>query len=417
MSRTAPVDAESASPTHDEHAEGGDPTPGSSLDSPGADLFKRWLWLPGPVALTYLAATAVRRPSSVTDSYLVVAAVACLPAQVLAWSWASNRWMRWKDWRFAGAVALAAVTIGALVVAVTEQARPATDRTYRIGLSPNDIVTTADAFWVSDTDDEVVYRVPNGDEPVVPIAVPHAFELATDGSSVWVSQAGGEDQDGQSSAVSHLSKDGAVEATFALPSHPADIAADQRWVWFAFVDTGAVGRLDPRSGDLAVWHVGEAPASLAIDGDTIWVTDVEAKHVSGLDMATGRVRDVFDTGAAPVGIDADRNSVWVTNAESDTVTYYDAQTKLRSQFRVPALPTDIAVRDDTLWIVSQEAQQLMAVDARTGESRHEIALDGQPNRLEVAGSDVFVANPGTGVVHRLSTESPPSRDAADAGSG
>jgi DNA-binding beta-propeller fold protein YncE len=165
-----------------------------------------------------------------------------------------------------------------------------------------------------------------------------------------------------------------------------------------------VGRLDGRSGDLAVWPVGEEPASLAIDGDTVWVTDVRSKLVTGLDIATGTVRAAFDAGVEPVGIDADRGSVWVTNAESDTVTYYDSQREVRTQFRVPALPTDIAISGDTLWIVSQEAQKLMAVDARTGESREEIALDGQPNRLEVVGSDVFVANPGTGVVHRLSTE-------------
>jgi hypothetical protein len=96
-------------PSLDEERADGTDAPGPGVDSPGADLFKRWLWLPGPVALAYLATTAVRRPSSATDSYLVLAVVACLPAQVLAWSWASRRWLRWKDWRFIGAVVLAGV--------------------------------------------------------------------------------------------------------------------------------------------------------------------------------------------------------------------------------------------------------------------------------------------------------------------
>jgi DNA-binding beta-propeller fold protein YncE len=374
-------------------------------DSPGADLFKRWLWLPGPLAIAYLATIGFKGQASTSTGWFVVAAMACLPAQVLAWLWASHRWRNWTDWRFFGSASLTVISLASMATGAAVELRRPHDTEFRVGISPNDVVVAANALWVSDPTDQIVYRIPEGgDGSTTPIPIPGAFELATDGTTVWVSQEAGEGDSRRRPSLTRLRPDGTIETTRPLPAHPADIAATEDSVWIAFIDSGEVGRVDTTSGRLEVWRVGESPASLAIDGHSLWVTDIATSRVLRMDTATGQVTERLDTGSQPIGIDAADGRVWIANADSNSVTSYDVATRLRSQFRVPAVPTDLAIDQGTLWIVSHEGQRLMAVDAASGETLLDVSLGGQPNKLEVVGSSVFVANPGLGVVHRITAD-------------
>jgi outer membrane protein assembly factor BamB len=380
-------------------------------DSPGADLFKRWLWLPGPVALGYLGTALFTRQTSSTEPWLVLAAAVCLPAQALAWSWASHRWRRWTDWRLFGSASLTVALLVSLAIAAAGRLHQPRDTVYRVGIAPNDVVGAGDALWVSDPTDQVVYRLSDDkDQSIRPIPVPGAFELATDGETVWVSQVAGKGDDTRRPSLTRLRADGSIAETRTLPAHPADIAATERSVWIAFIDTGEVGRVETASGRLEVWKVGISPASLTIDGDSVWITDTMANRVIRVDTISGRVKESIETGDQPIGIDAFDGRVWIANASSGTVTRYDARSGLRMQFRVPALPTDIAIDNGTLWIVSQEGKKLIAVDADSGESRLEVSLSGQPNKLEVVGSNVLVANPGNGLVHSFPAQTTEIRE-------
>jgi streptogramin lyase len=368
-------------------------------------LFKRWLWLPGPLAIAYLATALFRDQASTDVAWYVVAATACVPAQVLAWSWASYRWRTWTDWRLFSSAGLVVLTLISLVAGATAEPKRSRDTNFRVGSAPNDVVIAGDALWVSDPTDQVVYRMPqDGHDSITSIPIPGAFELATDGESVWVSQAAGEGDAARGPSLTRLRADGTTASTRTLPAHPADIAATDDSVWLSFIDTGKVGRVDTASGDLKVWPVGVSPASLAIDDDSVWVTDTTTNRVVRVDAATGRVLESLDTGSQPVGIDASQGRVWIANAGSSTVTSYDVRSGSRVLFRVPSVPTDLAIDEGTLWIVSQEGQALIAVDAASGETELEMSLGGQPNKLEIVGPNVFVANPGLGIVHRVAAD-------------
>jgi len=124
-------------------------------ESTGGDLFKRLIWIPAPAALGYVAASAVKGGLGAVSIYVVIAALLCVPAQVLAFLWASRAWGRLLDWRLASAGVLAAASVACLASVsqpVAEAIRP-----YRIGLQPNDVVFTPDAMWVSDGGDGTVY--------------------------------------------------------------------------------------------------------------------------------------------------------------------------------------------------------------------------------------------------------------------
>jgi streptogramin lyase len=373
----------------------------SAADSPGADLFKRWIWLPAPVALAYLATAYLTTDASSRDGPLLLASLICLPAQALAWMWASRAWLRWKDWRLLGCVSLSVISLGSLVVAATDRLQSARERTYRVGISPHTVVAVADALWVSDPVEEVVYRISERDNRIEPISVGGAFELAADETTVWVSQVGRSDGP---HGVTELRADGSIARSFEVPEKPADIAVADGSVWLAFRGTGDVGRLDARSGRLERWTVGASVGSLAINGARVWVTDVGASELLLLDAATGAVLTREKTGVRPVGIDAHEDAVWVANEGSDTVTYFDAARGERREFRVPAQPTDLEVHDGVLRIVSQRDQTLLAIDAESGEIIDEMSLGGRPIKLEVVGSDVIVSDPGTGIVRRIPLE-------------
>jgi streptogramin lyase len=407
---TGPAGPDSADPdavppdagTQSCDGDGADPGKG---DPPGADLLKRWLWLPGPLAIAYLATTVLNGHVSASTRWFIVAAIACLPAQVLAWLWASRRWRIWADWRLLGSAVLTVISLASMVTGAAIELHRPHDTEFRVGISPNDVVVAAGSLWVSDPTDQVVYRMPDkGRGSITPIPIPGAFELAADGASVWVSQEAGEGDGGRPASVTQLNADGTTAMTRPLPGHPADIAAAAGSVWIAFINSGEVGRVDEASGRLDLWPVGESPASLAIDGDSLWVTDITTSQVLRVDTATGRVTEHLETGSQPIGIDASNGRVWIANADSSSVTSYDVASRSRRQFRVPAVPTDLAVDHGTLWIVSQEGQTLMAVDAASGETRRQVPLGGQPNKLEVVGSSVYVANLGLGVVHRVSAD-------------
>jgi streptogramin lyase len=251
---------------------------------------------------------------------------------------------------------------------------------------------------VSDPVEEVVYRISEPDGRIQPISVSGAFELAAGETSVWVSQVA---RDGGTHGVTELRADGSVARSITVPGAPADIATSDGAVWLAYRHTGDIGRVNTRSGDLEHWTVGTSVGALAVAGARVWVTDEGTSQLHLFDPATETVLITQDTGERPVGIDAHGQAVWVANEASDTVTAYDITRDERREFRVPAQPTDLEVHDGTLWIVSQRDRVLLGLDAESGEIMREITLGGRPIKLEVVGSDVIVADPGSGTVRRI----------------
>lgn len=373
--------------------------PDGSSETAGADLFKRWIWLPAPLAVGYIATVlATDGLDAPWKALVALSAALCLPAQAAAWLWASNAWKRYGDWRLVISVLLFAGSLAAGVAGAAGRPASAAVRSYRLGIAPHDAVAAGGSEWVSDPHAGVVYRLDRQSKVVDTIPLSGAFEFATGETSLWVSRLAGEET---GSALTELGHDGEPLRTLALPSRPADIAAGGGSVWIAFPESGDLGRIDATTGSLDTWHVGSAPSSLALVANWVWVTDMGSSSLYQIDASTGEIVRTIDTGHKPVSIAADAHGIFVANEDENTVTHYAYGSRAAREFRVRTEPTDLAIDGDLLWIVSQTDQHLSALDVATGEIEYGVALGGRPIKLEVVDSDVVVTNPGSGTVHRV----------------
>jgi streptogramin lyase len=375
--------------------------PEAITSSPGADFFRWWVLLPAPAALAQLGSVVLGGGPLFGNPLLTVAALACLPAQALAWMWSSVAWRRYRDWRLLGSLGLAVVAIVSMVAGLAGELRANGDRAYHVGIEPTDAVELAGEVWISDVEEGAVHRLTEEEGvATAPVAVPGAFELASDGTSLWVSQHDWDDP--SAGAVTQLDRNGAVLQRVELPAAPGDIAASDGWVWMTLPEAGSVARLAIATNELVTWPVGRSPASLAMDATGgVWVTDLADSTVRRLDALTGAETDSFDAGSQPVGITVGEGAVWVANAGSDTLTVYDIVHRTPRPLRAPAEPTDLVVHDGVLWIASHDDLLVLALDTHTAEVKHRVDLGDRPLKLEVVEPDLLVTSPDAGLIHLI----------------
>ena len=226
-----------------------------------------------------------------------------------------------------------------------------------------------------------------------------------------------------------------------------------------------VAALDAERIDL-----GGAPWGIAVDGETVWVSDASRATLVALDSVTGDVRREVGTGAPDprdAGIAVVDGRLWVANlggsvgvldAATGTpfgrvevgpgepaavavderwawaprhgpgggLTRIDSDLDGASPVALPDSGFALAIADGTVWVSGLD-QGLFAVDAATSEVRLDIDLPGAPRGVAVAAGDVWVTlrdrqqvvrvDGDTGeVVARLDVDGQPWPVAAGAGS-
>src|SRR4051794_12071939 len=113
-----------------------------------------------------------------------------------------------------------------------------------VGSSPAALVTTKDAVWVANNDDDSVARI----------------DIAT----------------------------GHVNQTTDVGSSPTAVAAGAGSIWVANSGAGTVSRIDPDTGRLRqTIQVGSGPSGLAFDHGTLWVVDTTGGGLFRLDTSGG----------------------------------------------------------------------------------------------------------------------------------
>lgn len=364
--------------------------PAPSRETPGADLFKRLIWLPVGLTVAYLG-TAIAQHEAPGGAFALAAAVLSLPAVALAWMWGANAWRRYSDWRLVVAVALAVAASGFITIAASRPDLCPRRDPFPVQVT-GDVAVAAGAAWVTDATDSVVIRLSlRRRDPPVTVPVNKPFELASDGHSLWVTSQ-------QPPAVTEVDPArNAVVRSFSLSAPPTDIAADSRYVWMAFRDRGSVVRLDPGSGELRAFPVGTSPVSLAIGGRYLWVTDDRTNQLYGVDVETGVTGKTLATGNGPQGVFATDGTVWVANTGDRTVAGYQVATgQMATPFRVTDAPTDLAVEHDRLWVLSQDESRVSVFDTSTGRRIHWFPTDGKPLKIELSEGSAFVTVPEAG---------------------
>jgi len=156
---------------------------------------------------------------------------------------------------------------------------------------------------------------------------------------------------------------------------------------------------------MAVINVGskEGPASVAASGDQIWFTDHAKEAVSRIDPQTNRIVERIPVGFAVYDIAIDGDTLWLTDlgfatAGGNVVVRVDTNTnRIVERIDVPA-PATITVGGGAVWVVEFGAvrgkpSKVARIDPQTNEVVEEIPVATYyPYHMAFGAGSIWIAN-------------------------
>jgi DNA-binding beta-propeller fold protein YncE len=170
--------------------------------------------------------------------------------------------------------------------------------------------------------------------------------------------------------------------------------------------SGTITRVDlGESKVTAVINVGskEGPASVAASGDQIWFTDHAKEAVSRIDPQTNRIVERIPVGFAVYDIAIDGDTLWLTDlgfatAGGNVVVRVDTNSnRIVERIDVPA-PATITVGGGAVWVVEFGAvrgkpSKVARIDPRTNEVVEEIPVETYyPYHMAFGAGSIWIAN-------------------------
>jgi DNA-binding SARP family transcriptional activator len=274
---------------------------------------------------------------------------------------------------------------------------------------PSQLAAGDGALWIGDPDDSVVLQVDPIRERVVRAigikAKPMA--LAFGWGALWVV---GGDQ------LVRIDPHYDVTATTRLHQHvpgfgPGDVgydtvaavAANPAGLWVAHT-VSALSRIDPSSARvLHTTVLDDAPISMALTADTVWVATIGDSRVTSVDTNTGNVTGSipipgisggYATGASPclcgTGVAAGFGSVWVSAA--DRLWRIDPLTdSATASIRTGDGAAGLAIAPDAVWVTNYLAGTVSRVNPRTNSVVATINVGSNVRGIAVTPNRVWVA--------------------------
>ena len=196
------------------------------------------------------------------------------------------------------------------------------------------------------------------------------------------------------------------DAVFPVEGTPDWLAVDKDSVWVSNKPKNTVHRLDATSNKVtATVTVGTAPCSgLAIGFDSLWVPNCGDKTLSRVSLKDNKVIATVPVGPAHTegGITASPDSVWMLTDEGSKLARIDPATNLPVVFiPMPAGSYAAVYGDGAVWVSSHGTNQVARVDPRTNLITDLIETGPQPRFLTFGAGAVWTLNQGDGTVTRI----------------
>jgi YVTN family beta-propeller protein len=247
-----------------------------------------------------------------------------------------------------------------------------------------------------------------------PLRVPtNAEAIAVGDGALWVtSVAPGDLAAPHDDTVTRIDlATGRTAATITVRRGPLDLAVTPGAVWAPNAGAGgdSVARIDPRTNRLVGRPVrtGASPQSLAVGGGSLWVANHDARTVTRIDPASGKVVADIPVGSEPHRVAYGAGAAWVGNWHDNSVSCIDPHTN-----RVVGAPIPIGahhagnlvVGAGSVWVTSDyrvdaaaEDVVVVRIDPQANRAVETISVGGHP--MDVAATEgamwVSVADPGT----------------------
>jgi len=203
---------------------------------------------------------------------------------------------------------------------------------------------------------------------------------------------------------------GHTEAAITVGRAPLDLVARPGAVWVTNAGGGdRVARIDPQTNRLAGRPVrtGASPQSLAVGGGSLWVANHDARTVTRIELASGKVVADIPMPSEPHRVAYGAGAAWVGNWHDNSVSRIDPASN-----RVVGSPISIGfhhagnlvVGAGSVWVTSDYRENaapedvvVVRIDPQANRAVETIAVGGHP--IDVAATQgavwVSVADPGT----------------------
>jgi virginiamycin B lyase len=205
-----------------------------------------------------------------------------------------------------------------------------------------------------------------------PGASPHGVIVGPDGAA-WVTE-GGQNAIARIDPATHAVK------LFPLPKERRNVnlntaAFDRQGVIWFTGQNGIYGRLDPKSGTMAVFDAprGTGPYGIAsTPAGQIFFASLAGNYLGQIDLGTGGVTvlepPVAHQGARRVWSDS-RGALWITGWNSGDLFRYDSKAKNWARWHLPGdRPQPYAVyvdESDAVWVSDWGANAILRFDPKT----------------------------------------------------
>ncbi|MHA6719426.1 Vgb family protein [Sphingomonas sp. RS6] len=188
-----------------------------------------------------------------------------------------------------------------------------------------------------------------------------------------------------------------------VPGFADFLAVDGDSVWVT--NKGRVERWS-RAGKLAEVAMGRPCGAMAIAAGSLWVADCAAGSVNRIDLKTAELTASIPTGIAnPKGelnVVAGAGSIWVASDESGKVARIDpADNGITASIAVDPGTYYLAFGFDAVWAVSSGEQSLQRIDPATNAVTARTKLGKQPGFLAAGEGAVWVQEQGDGTLARV----------------
>jgi serine/threonine-protein kinase len=151
---------------------------------------------------------------------------------------------------------------------------------------------------------------------------------------------------------------------------PDGIAVDGNTVWVSNSRDGTLTRLDTQLNSVVgdPIPVGTNPDEVEAADGVVWVTNTDDDSVSRVDVDSGEATGI-PVGAGPEGLSLGEQLVWVTNGDSDTVSRLDRASgaPLDPPITVQNKPIGIFVGEDSVWVTNSFSGTVTRIDPSTAE--------------------------------------------------
>ena len=285
----------------------------------------------------------------------------------------------------------------AVIDAATNEARAAATLTDE----PTSIAADPTAAWVASFSTDGVSRIDAATHAVSavgglgtgPVAITAAVTDPDDAEyTVWVAMSGTE-----TLSVIDPQQPDREAGTRSVLFRPGGLAFADGVVWVIDVRAEAVVGLEHPTGLLEPIEVGAGPVAVVAGGGVVWVANGLGESLSRIQPALAGADPPIGLDFAPaaLALDVETATLWVVDNDGDAVMRFDAQAR-REVERIPvgARPVSVAVGDGAVWVANSADGTVSRIDPATNQVEATITVGGEPVAVAVSGTTVWVAVAG-----------------------